>query len=169
MADDDDRDGPSKRQLAKKERRDAGSRSGDLAHKLMEIKDSALAALDLDEELRDAIVRARKITAMVARRRAERQLAGDLRRFDVEDVEKRLANVQSTGVAEPQLFQKAERWRTRLIEEGDDALAAFPGGPVDPLPKLIANAKREKLTGKPPGAARALFRQIITILRAAPR
>jgi ribosomal 50S subunit-associated protein YjgA (DUF615 family) len=163
---DDDRDGPSKRQLAKKERRDAGDRSGDLARKLMEMKDSTLAQLELDEELKARVDQARKIKPHVARRRAERALAGDLRRVDIADVERKLANVQHSGVAEPQLFHAAERWRTRLVEGDDGEMAAFPGGAADPLPRLIAAARREREVGKPPGAGRALFRHVIDVLRA---
>lgn len=163
---DDDRDGPSRRQLARKARRTAGDRSADLARTLMGVPDSTLAKLELDEDLREVLDRARAVTPHVARRRAERNLAGQLRRFELDEVERRLANVQSTGVAEPQLFHAAERWRTRLIEEGDAALAAFPGGTADPLPQLVADAQRERATGKPPGAARALFRHVIAVLRA---
>lgn len=162
----DDDDGPSRRQLAKKQRRDAGDRSGDLARKLMSLPESTLVRLELEDRLREAVDRARAITSHVARRRAERALAGELRRVEIADVERRLANVQSAGVAEPQLFHMAERWRARLIDEGDAALAAFPGGAQDPLPKLVADAKRERATGKPPGAARALFRHVIAKLRA---
>ncbi|HUQ08106.1 MAG TPA: ribosome biogenesis factor YjgA [Kofleriaceae bacterium] len=166
MADDDDRDGPSRRQLAKKERRDAGDRSGDLARKLMEMKDSTLAQLELDEELKGRIDAARRVTSHTARRRAERSVAGELRRVDIAEVERKLANVQHSGVAEPQLFHLAERWRTRLIEEGDAAVAEFPGGADEALPRLIAAAKREREIGKPPGAGRALFRHVIDLLRA---
>ena len=161
-----DDDGPSRRQLAKKQRRDAGDRSGDLAHKLMAIHESALARLELEEDLKEAVDRARATTTNSARRRAERSLAGSLRRFDIADVERKLGNVESTGVAEPALFHLAERWRARLIDEDDAAAAEFPGGNVNPLPKLIADAKRERTIGKPPGAAKALFRHVIEVLRA---
>jgi ribosome-associated protein len=163
---DDDRDGPSRRQLAKKQRRVAGDRSGDLARKLMGLPESTLVKLELEEDLREAVDRARAIVSHSARRREERALAGALRRFDIAEVERKLANVQSAGVAEPQLFHAAERWRTRLVDEGDAALAAFPGGADDPLPRLVADAKRERAIGKPPGAGRALFRHIIAVLRA---
>lgn len=37
-----------------------------------------------------------------------------------------------------------------------------------PLPQLIASAQREWATGKPPGAACALFRHIAAALKAQP-
>jgi ribosome-associated protein len=169
MTDDADDEGPTRRQLAKAARRDAGDRSSELARKLMLMPDATLEKLDLEEDLRVVIERARSVKPLVARRRAERTLAGDLRRIDTADLRTRLANVESSGVAEPALFHLAEKWRARLIEEGPEAAAAFPGGTEEPMPRLIAQAKREATTGKPPGAARALFRHVITVLKARAR
>jgi ribosome-associated protein len=124
--------------------------------------------LDVDEELRDAIARARAVTSPSARRRAERTLAGDLRRVDLDALETRIANVQATGATEPRLLHLAEQWRARFINEGSAAAAEFPGGAADPLPALIQQARREHDTGKPPGAARALFRHVFAVLKARP-
>jgi ribosome-associated protein len=130
----------------------------------MQMSAATLAKLELEEELLEAIERARAVTAMVARRRAERTLAGDLRRFDLAEVLTQIANVEAAGVAEPQLFHQAEHWRARLIE-ADAALAEFPHGTDEQLPKLIANARREQASGRPPGAKRALFRHVVELLR----
>jgi len=132
----------------------------------MKLPASALAKLGLDEEVREAVDGARAITAQNARRRAERALAGDLRRHDLDDLASRLAKLDATDTDERARFETAERWRTRLIEEGSVAAAEFPGGPQEPLPQLIAQARRERTTGKPPGAARALFRHLVAGLKA---
>jgi ribosome-associated protein len=76
-----------------------------------------------------------------------------------------MANVEATGNADPRMFHAAERWRERLLEEGSKAAEEFPGGNIDPLPLLIQNARRERDTKKPPGAGRALFRHIMTVLK----
>nr|HEX4319238.1 ribosome biogenesis factor YjgA [Kofleriaceae bacterium] len=172
MPDDDSEDGGderSARQIAKADARDAGTRSAKLASALMKVAESALKRLELDDDLREKIDRARAVTSPIARRRAERALGGDLRRVDLADIESRLANVQQTGVVDAKRFHLAEQWRTRMIEGGLDAAAAFPGGTADPLPELILRARRERDTGKPPGAARALFRHIVASLAAATR
>jgi ribosome-associated protein len=165
MADRDDR-GDSRRQIARRQQRKAGDRSARLANALMKLQVSALGKLGLDEELCASVDRARAVTAHVARRRAERTLAGDLRRIDLVALDARLAQVQTAGAAEPQQFQLAEQWRARMIEEGLAAAAEFPGGVTEPLAQLIASAQRERVTGKPPGAARALFRHIVAALKA---
>ena len=165
---DDDDLGESRRQIARREQRAAGNRSARLAHVLMQLKPSALGALGLDEDLRGAVDRARAVKAHVARRRAERGLAGELRRVDLVELEARLEKVASTGAAEPQKFRLAEEWRSRMIEGGIAAAAEFPGGAQEPLPRLIEEAQRERETGKPRGAARALFRHIVAGLKAQP-
>jgi ribosomal 50S subunit-associated protein YjgA (DUF615 family) len=162
------RDDETKRQAAKRERREAGDRSSRLARDLMQWKDAALAKLTIDDDLREEIERARKITSPIARRRAERELAGYLRGVDLDELEAYMINVEATGNADNRLFQAAEKWRARLIEEGSAAAAEFPGGYADPLPKLIQNARRERDTGKPAGAQRALFRHVADVLKKKP-
>jgi len=71
------------------------------------------------------------VTAHVARRRAERTLAGDLRRIDLVALDARLAQVQTTDAAEPQQFHLAEQWRARMIEEGLAAAAEPRAGRLD--------------------------------------
>jgi ribosomal 50S subunit-associated protein YjgA (DUF615 family) len=162
---DDDRD-ESRRQVARRARRDAGDRSARLAHALMNLRPSALDALGLDEDLRDSVDRARAVTSPVARRRAERSLAGDLRRADLDDVERRLGGAESAAADDARLFKLAETWRARLIDGGLAAAAEFPGGADAELPALIDKARRERATGTPRGAARALFRHLLAALKA---
>jgi ribosome-associated protein len=156
----------SRRTQVRRERRNAGDQSAELASALMKLPAAAFAKLALDEDVREDIERARKIVAPIARRRAERALAGDLRRQDLDDLAARLADLDAMAIRERRVFEEAERWRTRLIDEGLVAAAEFPGGSAEPLPQLIAQARRERTTGKPPGAARALFRHVATVLKA---
>jgi ribosome-associated protein len=151
----------SDRQKAKQQRRKAGDRSSELARIFMLMKDATLAKLELQEEVRDAIDRARAVKSPIARRRAERTLAGDLRGHDLVDLATQVENVEQTGVADSQLFHLAEQWRTRLIEEAG-ALAEFPGK-IEL--RFVMDARRERDTGKPPGAKRTLFRQVLEQLR----
>ena len=131
----------------------------------MNLKDAQLAKLDVDDELREEIVIARRVTSHIARRRAERTLAGELRHVDLAVLEDKLDKLEQGDAGDVRQFHEAERWRARLIEEGIAAAAEFPGGPDDELPRLIDAAQRERDTGRPPGAARALFRYVMTRLQ----
>ena len=150
----------SARQIAREAQRIAGDRSSRLAAVLMKLPAAAMKALAIDEDLREAIARARAVTSLHARRRAERALAGDLRRFDLGEVEDQLARAQSKGHSEAQQLHVAEEWRTRLIEGGTAATQAFPGGVDAELARLIEAARRERDLGTRRGAARALFRAV---------
>ena len=156
----------SARQIAREKQRKAGDRSTRLANTLMKLPAPAVKKLVLDEDLRDAIDRARAVTTHIARRRAERTLAGDLRRFDLVALAAQLARLHEAGSSGARELHLAEQWRARLIEEGVAAAAGFPGGASDLLVRLIDAAKRERATGRPPGAARALFRHVVDVLQA---
>ncbi len=155
------KDDRSPREIAKALKKKAGDDSADLALKLMKLSDAQAKRLVVDEDLRDAIDRARRVTTHVARRRAERTLAGDLRRFELGDLEAQLQQIDG-GSTDIKQFHEIEQWRARLIED-DAALAEFPAAD-DELPRLISAARRERDTGKPPGAARALFRHVAKLL-----
>lgn len=158
-------DGKSARQIARGQTKRAGDRSARLARALMEIKDSTLKRMTLDDELREKIVDARRVTSHVARRRAERALAGELRRWDLPPIDAELARVQqNTGDVEE--LHLAERWRAALIEGSSD-LERYPYDFDDELLRLIEAARKERDVGKPPGAGRALFRKVIDQIRGA--
>lgn len=159
---DDDR---SARQIARSEQRKAGERSARLASELMKLPAHAVAKLELDEDVRAAVERARAVTSQIARRRAERTLAGDLRRADLAVLARQIAEVGTAGAAETKQLHLAEHWRAKLIEEGAAAAAELPGGADPELVRLIDAARRERDTGKPPGAARALFRHVVELLK----
>jgi ribosome-associated protein len=161
-----DDDSRTARQIARSQRRRAGDRSASLANKLMKLPDAAVDRLDLDEDLRDAIARARAVTSHVARRRAERTLAGELRRFGLGELEAQLENLREASHADARELHLAEQWRARLIEEGIAAASTFPGGADPELARLVDAAQRERATGRPPGAARALFRHVMQRLKA---
>jgi ribosome-associated protein len=166
VPDDDDEVPESGRLRGRHERREAGEEGARLARALMQIDASALGKLGLDEGLRAAVDRARAVTSKIARRRAERGLSGELRRAELGDLEARLTSVRENGVADARLFKLAEHWRARLIERGTTDAAGAPGGATPELLGLVHQARRERDTGKPPGAARALFRHIFAVLEA---
>lgn len=154
------------RQISRGQTKRAGDRSAKLARDLMKLEAPGLRKLVVDDDLRAEIDRARAVTSLVARRRAERTLAGELRRHDLVALAEQLATLHETSSDEIQRLHLAEHWRARLIEDGVAALAEAPVDADDPeWPRLIDAARREKATGKPPGAARALFRRIIDALK----
>lgn len=160
-------DDKTARQIARSQQRRAGDRSAQLANALMKLSEPAVKKLELEDDLREAIDRARTVTTHIARRRAERTLAGELRRHELGEVEAALAKVQDSGGGDVRQFHLAEQWRATLIEQGMAAADSFPAPIDDELPRLVDAARRERETGRPPGAARALFRHITMLLKSA--
>ena len=87
-----------------------------------------------------------------------------MRREDLEAIQAVFDEVEQEKRHRDLAFHRLEKWRDRLIEEGDDAVEAFieehPDVDRQALRQLIRNAKNERERGKPPANARKLFRLI---------
>ncbi len=168
--DDDDDVVESPRQKSRRQRRESGSRAAKVARALMELRPPALESLELSDDVQAATQRARSTKSQGARRREERRLAGVLRSVDLANVEAQLQAQAQSGRADARMFQRAEAWRARLIEEGQPAIdalhAELVGLEMKRWQELVENAQRERNQGGPPGAAKTLFRCIMTALRA---
>jgi ribosome-associated protein len=162
----DDFLGPSRSQ----QRRDA-LEVLDLAHRLMDIPASQLAKLPLDDDLRALAMDSRRITAQIARKRQTQYLAKHLRKREDEALEalrRALANDREQARQETVALHRVERWRERLLEEGDEALAELladhPDADRQSLRQLVRNAREERTKSRPPHAFRELFQRLKTLL-----
>lgn len=154
------------REIARGKVKREGDRSARIARQLMQLKEPLVRKLEIDLELKDTIKAARAIASPAARRRAERTLAGELRRYDLADIDEKLAKVHEPGNADTEAFHLAERWRARLIDEGIAAAAELRDrGDEAELIRLIDAARKERDTGRPPGAQRKLFRHVVELLK----
>jgi ribosome-associated protein len=136
----------------------------DLGDELVALPAADLEALPLAEKLRDAIDLARRITAHGAAAR-QRQLIGKiLRKVDVDEIRAALEARALARRLEAREFHRVEAWRDRLLGEGEPALAALaaaaPGLDAGRLRALLAQARAEAAAGRPPAAARELFRYL---------
>ena len=81
--------------------------------------------MPLDDRLRQAIQDAARIRSRGALRR-QKQLIGKLMRdVDPEPLRTALARLTAEDVRAKQLFARAERWRDRIVREGNPALDQF--------------------------------------------
>lgn len=136
----------------------------DLASELIALGNKQFAAAPLDEDLREELRDARKITAHVARKRQLGFVAKKLRNMDTGEIEQYLANLQQDANQITLRHHRAEAWRDALLARGDEMLAELlqqrPDADRQALRQLIRNARQEAAAGKPPAAARALFRML---------
>ena len=171
MDDQDDEKPERRRDRDRRQRKEMGKRSGDLARALMQIEPNVIARLALEDDTREMIERAHAIVSRPARRRAERELAGHLRKVEIGAIEAQLEQHRRSQRANARLFQQAESWRDRLLSDEPEVVKSlhdeFAGLDPDHWEQLIGDARRQRATGKPKGASKALFRAIMHALEAA--
>jgi ribosome-associated protein len=134
------------------------------------LSDSELERLGVADDLREAIGLARNMKASGARNRQLKHCVRLIDEDQVRQVRVFLDDRQSRQVETNQVFHELERWRDRLIEEGDEALSDLLRlyGDIDRqhARRLCRDATRERATGKPAGAGRQLFRWLREIFGA---
>ena len=133
----------------------------DLGVALVELNDQQLAAVELPENLLEAVLEARRITKWEGRRR-QMQYIGKLMRFvDPEPIRSRIQAYTATSNAQTARLHELERWRVRLLEDENaltELLNAYPQADAAQLRLLIRNTRRERELGHPPKNFRALFK-----------
>lgn len=138
-----------------------------LATELAALAPGQLARLPVPEHLLPHIAEARRITSHIAHKRQLAFLAKQMRREDDAVLDAIRDGLSAGGEAarqEAALLHRAERWRERLLEEGDAALAELlaecPQADRQQLRQTVRNAIEERNRNKPPRAFRELFRQV---------
>jgi ribosome-associated protein len=132
-----------------------------LARRLLELPVGKIAGLGLEDELAEAVRVGRGIKASSARQRQIRHVANLLD----EDVTARLsALLDGDGAAharEVARFHALERWRDRLLAEGDAALTEFldahPGADAAALRTAMRQARKDMGSVRAAASSRRLF------------
>jgi ribosome-associated protein len=158
----DDEDAKSKSQL--KREMEVMQKIGE---RLITLPLDKLQHLNLDDQLLDAILLAKKIKAHEALRR-QRQFIGKIMRGlseeDVQSITDYLETLDGSNEKHKQLLHFVENWRDKLLSQ-ESALSEFieQYAQVDPsyLHQLVRNARKEKEQNKPPKA----FRELFTIIK----
>lgn len=143
----------------------------DLARQLSQLTPQQLDRLPIPDTLRPHIDDTRRITSHIAHKRQLQYLAKQMRKEDEDALHAIRDALDVHGDAareEAARLHRAERWRERLIDEGDAALAelldAHPDADRQRLRQLARNAQEERNKNKPPHAFRELFRELRELL-----
>ena len=157
--DDFDDDFKSKTQLKKE-----AQALTDLGSTLVKMSPRDLTQIPLDEELRDAIKVAQNIHKHGGLKRQLMYIGKMLRKRDTAPIEAAYQALQERDSMNNARFHRLEHWRDRLLDEGDsiigDVLEEMPMLDRQQLRQLLRNAATEKVAGKPPASARALFKYL---------
>jgi len=152
--------GPSKSMR----KREAAS-AQDLGTRLIALKESEIAALELPETLHDAILLAKRITSRGGLARQRQYIGKLMRELDLAPIEAALNAESRLSAQEAESHKRIEAWRARLLTEGpaalDDLLKWRPEADRKALQLLITKATSQRVdSGSRDGASRELFRSI---------
>lgn len=138
---------------------------------LVALPDSQLKEMQLNAELLEAVLEAKRIRSHEARRRQMQYIGRLMRDVDPAPIRGRLAEIEGHGARATARHRRLEAWRERLLGD-DEALtefaAAFPAADLQAVRTLIRNARKEQKEGKPPRASRELFRVLKAIESSTP-
>ena len=140
----------------------------DLGDELVALPPVELNALELPEDLRDAVIEGRRMTAHGARVRQRLYIGKLLRRIEVEPIREALARRADVDRQRVRREHVIEQWRERLLAD-DPAAWTELGGRVEgrdlqQLRSLSRQARAERDAARPPAAARQLFRRLRELL-----
>ncbi len=132
-----------------------------LADELIRLSPSQLESVPLAEDLRAAVISGRDLSRGAYRRHV-RYLGRLLRDMDITPIRNAVDAYRSASHEDKARLKRLERWRERLLEEGDAAVAElledFPGADPQQLRQLLRNARKEHEAGRTPRSFRQLFR-----------
>ena len=132
-----------------------------LGVRLSELPKDKLLKLNLREDVLEAVLETKKITANGAIRRHRQYLGRLMREIDTAPITEQLARWEGKHTAENAYFHGLERWRDRLINDANvlsEFMALYPGTDSQQLRTLIRNAQKEQAAAKPPKSSREIFR-----------
>lgn len=140
----------------------------DLGESLVNLEPGQLSKFDLPESILKVINDTRHIRQHGARKRQLMYLGKQLRQLDTEPLMQHLEQLQRPHQEEVALSHQIERWRDRLLQEGQDALTDFidqhPHAERQLVRQLIRNAQQQTQQQAAPKAARKLFKYIREVL-----
>lgn len=140
----------------------------DLGKKLSELSGLELDKLPLDQELKQALLFTKTIKSHGALRRHMQWIGKLMRRDDGEAIQNAYDELLTEHRTDTVLFHDIEKWRTALVDGGNEALTAFidqyAPADIQSLRQLVKKTVNEKHSGKNLGASRSLFRLLREII-----
>ncbi len=135
-----------------------------LGEEMSNLSSSQLQTLELPDKIHKAVIEVGGMPHKSARKRLLKFIAGQLHKIDVEPIQERLSRLRNKSAHAVREHHILERWRDRLISEGNEALTELldeqPHTDRQQLRQLLRNAQKEAELSKPPKSARLLYRYL---------
>ena len=135
---------------------------------LSKLSQQQLDDIPMPDKLRQAINELGKIKSNSAVRRQSQYIGRLMRETELGPLQQAFDEIQQGTAKANAKFHLVERWRDKLLNEGNPALTEFlnfyPGQDVQQLRHLIQQAIKERNSNKNLGSSKSLFRLIKSIV-----
>lgn len=139
-----------------------------LGEALVELPLPQLKKIPLPDELLEAILFVHTLKSRESKRRQLQYIGKLMRNTDVEPIQSAFKHIQLSNSRATEKFHEIEKWRERLVTEGDEALHEFvtlhEKADRQELRKLIRVVQHNRKMAKNTGAETALFRYLKDVL-----
>lgn len=153
--------------ISKSQRKREATAAQELGKQLLGLSPEDIATIDLPESLAHALDEARRIKKNSALKRQLQYIGKLMRHLDIEPIREQYQKLTNHYQKDVKHFHKLEKWRDRLVAEGDKALEELinemPATDRQHLRQLIRQAAKEAKLNKPPKSAREIFKYLKTL------
>lgn len=136
----------------------------ELGEKVIALPENLFIKIPLDEQLKEAMITARKITKHGGLKRQLQYVGKLMRHRDVDDIRAAINEIELGNQKETDLFHEKERWREHLLQGESQYLTEFynlyPKTDIQQLRQLIRNYKSAKNEAKKKQSSRIIFKLI---------
>ncbi|MGD8844041.1 MAG: ribosome biogenesis factor YjgA [Desulfobacteraceae bacterium] len=135
-----------------------------LGEQLVHLSDAQFAAVELPQQLFEAVAMARQIKSHEARRRQLQYIGRLMRDIDSAMVQGAIKKITSAETEKKRRFKLVERWRDELVD-GDETrldwlIETFPDIDPDELNLLVKNTREKHSQKASKRSGRMLFRYL---------
>lgn len=141
----------------------------ELGWSLTSLSEIQLASMELEDELREAVILGAQIKDHTAIKRHKKFLGKLLRNIDADPIRERYDALLQDSRHDVQFMHRLEKIRDHLLNGGEEALNLFmsqhPTSERQKLRQLVKDAGKEHANGLPPVSARKLYRYLREFLQ----
>lgn len=151
-------------EVSKSQRKREANALQDLGQRLLTLSDKQLKEIDMPESLLDAVQLAKTIKARSGLKRQLQYIGKIMRNIDAEPIETFFGKLDDKHHDANKVFHQLERWRDRILSEGNDVLTElkdeFPDVDLQRMRQLMRNAANTKNEKTSTRAKREIFQYL---------
>ena len=153
--------------ISKSQRKRDAEAAQQLGKDILGLSHDDQKSIDLPENLSKALDDARRIRKNSALKRQLQYIGKLMRHIDLEPIQEQYLKLTNHYGKDVKEFHKLEKWRDRLLAEGDKALEELineaPNTDRQHLRQFIRQSAKETKLKKPPKSAREIFKYLKTL------